>query len=117
METRTSVEEAKRSKRGDEKIALSDVPAHVKAAALAAVPGLVLTDAETEFEDGVMIYSLTGNVAGKRHEVEIKADGTVGEIEADDDSTEASDHDDADDDGDDDADDDEDEDEGQDKDD
>jgi len=76
--THASVADANR----DEAIALADVPAHVKQAALNAVPGLVLTEAEREIEKGVTIYSLTGTVNGQRHEVEVTADGQVKEIES-----------------------------------
>jgi hypothetical protein len=100
--THASVADANR----DEAIALADVPAHVKQAALDAVPGLVLTEAEREIEKGVTIYSLTGTVNGQRHEVEVTADGQVKEIES-----QADDDDDDDDEGmDDDQDEDEDED-------
>jgi len=94
VESHTSVGDAEQPHRGDEKIALADVPEHVKQAALNAVPGLVLTEAEQEIENGVTIFSLAGTVAGKRHEVEVSADGKVGEIEADDDSAERGDQDD-----------------------
>ena len=65
-------------------IPLSEVPEHVKAAALAAVPGIILEEAERETEDGRVVYGLEGEVDGREYEVEVSADGTVLEIEADD---------------------------------
>ena len=70
---------------GEVRVALSDVPDSVKQAALAAVPGLVLTGAERETEDGQVVYSLEGTVNGAPYEVEVSAAGTVLEIESEDD--------------------------------
>ncbi|HET6202919.1 MAG TPA: PepSY domain-containing protein [Planctomycetota bacterium] len=69
----------------DQEIALADVPANVKEAAIGAVPGLVLTEAEIEVEDGVTVYSLEGTADGKEYEVEVASDGRVLEVEAEDD--------------------------------
>lgn len=69
----------------EEVVPVDAVPAHVKAAALAAVPGLVVTRAEREVEKGVVIYDLEGAAAGVAYEVEVTADGKVTEIEKDDD--------------------------------
>ena len=99
VESRASIGAARRSG-GDTAVALADVPAHVKEAALKAVPGLVLTKAETEVENGVTIYDLTGTAGGKEHEVEVTANGTVQEIESgDDDCGDGHEHGDDDDDG------------------
>ena len=88
---------------GDENVALAQVPDSIKQAAQAAVSGFVLTSAETETEDGTMIYSLEGTADGEAVEVEVRvSDGKVLEIERGDDEE----------DGDDDDDDDDDEDEG-----
>ncbi len=65
----------------DQDIALDAIPASVRAAALARLPGLVITAAETETEDGVLVYSLEGTVDGERHEIEVSAAGTVLEVE------------------------------------
>jgi uncharacterized membrane protein YkoI len=70
---------------GDVNLALSDVPDSVKQAALAAVPGLVLTFAERETEDGGVVYSLAGTANGKSYEVEVNEAGQVVEIEEGDD--------------------------------
>ncbi|MBM3976870.1 MAG: hypothetical protein FJ299_07765 [Planctomycetes bacterium] len=68
----------------DERIALDQVPQAVIDAALAAVPGLVLSGAEKELEAGQVVYSLEGKVGGATYEVEVGADGRVNEIDADD---------------------------------
>ncbi len=66
---------------GDEEIALDAIPAGVRAAALARLPGFVITGAERETEDGVLLYSLAGTVNGERHEIEVSATGAVLEVE------------------------------------
>jgi hypothetical protein len=78
---------------GDDEVdvALSDVPDAVKQAALAAVPGLVLTGAERETENGVIVYSLEGTANGKNYEVEVSAAGQVLETEQGDDDEEEGD--------------------------
>ena len=65
----------------EEAVALDKVPAAAKQAALAAVPGLVLQTAELETEHGVQHYCLSGTANGESVEVEVTADGKVGEIE------------------------------------
>ena len=65
----------------DVNVALADVPEALKQAALAAVPGLVLTGAEREVEDGATLYSLEGMAGGEAVEVEVRTDGKVLEIE------------------------------------
>ena len=82
---------------GEEKIPLDQVPANVKNAAQAALPGLVLEEAERETEDGTVLYSLQGLVDGQEYEVEVTAAGKVLEIEKEDDD-EDDDNDDEDDD-------------------
>jgi hypothetical protein len=70
---------------GDENeqaIALDQVPAEVKQAAQAAVPGFVLKSAETETEEGSLNYCLEGTAGGEAVEVEVRAsDNKVVEIE------------------------------------
>lgn len=74
---------------GDEhEIAMSEVPQAAKDAALAAVPGLVIAEAETETENGVRVYCLEGMARGKAYEVEVTADGAVLEIESESESDE-----------------------------
>ncbi len=68
----------------EQELALSDVPQAVKDAALAAVPGLQMTEAETELENGVRTYCIEGSADGKEYEIEISADGRVLEVETED---------------------------------
>lgn len=65
----------------DEDIALDLVPASVKQAAVAAVPGLVLQEAEKEIDGGITVYCLEGRVGSDEYEVEVSADGKVREID------------------------------------
>ena len=88
---------------GEEEISLDEVPPHVLQAALAAVPGLVIEEAELETEQGVTVYCLEGNAGGETAEVEVTPDGRVVEVEhGDDDEDEGDDDDDDDEAGDDD---------------
>ena len=77
----------------DEEIALSEVPEVVKAAALAAVPGIVLEEAEREVEDGVTVYCLEGAADGVEYEIEVSAEGKVLETEVDDEADDEGDDD------------------------
>jgi uncharacterized membrane protein YkoI len=81
---------------GEQEIPLSEVPDHVRQAAMNAVPGLVLEEAAVETEDGAMVYELEGEANGQEYEVEVNEDGQVLEIELDED--EGGDDDDGDDD-------------------
>lgn len=65
----------------EEAVALDQVPAALKDAAVAAVPGLVLESAEKETERGSTHYCLHGYAAGEFVEVEVGLDGAVLEIE------------------------------------
>jgi len=65
----------------EEEIPLADVPPVVMQAAQNAVPGITITEAELEKEDGEMIYELTGEADGQEYEIEIGADGSVLEVE------------------------------------
>lgn len=69
----------------EEEIPLSDVPDHVKDAAIKAVPGLVLEEAEREIEGDRLVYELEGEADGREYEVEVSAAGVVLEIELDED--------------------------------
>jgi hypothetical protein len=63
-------------------VALDQVPAAIRDAALAAVPGLVLSGAEKETEEGSLHYCLEGTAGGQRVEVEVRAsDAEVVEVE------------------------------------
>jgi uncharacterized membrane protein YkoI len=68
----------------EQEIDLASVPAAVKQAALAAVPGLKLTGAEKETEHGKLVYCLEGTADGEAVEVEVSASGDVLEIEHED---------------------------------
>jgi ABC-type Zn2+ transport system substrate-binding protein/surface adhesin len=63
-------------------IPVSSVPKAVMAAALKAVKGIRLTEAEVE---SVLVYELEGTASGKEYEIEITAEGEVIEVEAEDD--------------------------------
>lgn len=79
-------------------VPLDELPAIVRKAALAAVPGLVIEEAELEMEHGAPVYSIEGSAENERVEVEVAPDGTVLEVErgADDDEHEQGDDDDMD---------------------
>lgn len=69
---------------GDENeqaIAINQVPAAIKKAAEAAVPGFVLVSAETETEEGALHYCLEGTAGGEAVEIEVSTDAKVLEIE------------------------------------
>jgi uncharacterized membrane protein YkoI len=71
---------------GDEQeIALADLPAAIKNAALAAVPGIVLTEAEKEVENGRELYSVEGTLDGEEYCIEIATDGSLIGVEHEDD--------------------------------
>ena len=78
----------------DQEIPLVEVPVAVKDAALAAVPGMKLTGAETEMENGVRVFDLLGMADGKQYEVEVTDDAKVLEIELEDDDEDELDEDD-----------------------
>ena len=67
----------------EEDIDLADVPDRVMAAAIAAVDGIEITEAEVEDEDGQTVYELEGEANGIEYEIEVAADGTVLEVEED----------------------------------
>ena len=68
----------------EESVPLSEVPTPVLDAAKAAVKGIVLSEAEVEEEDGVLVYEIEGEVDGKEYEIEVTAEGKVLEIEEED---------------------------------
>jgi len=65
----------------EENVELSQLPEAVKKAALAAVPGLVIEEAEKETSDGKVMYCVHGTANGTFYEIEVYADGTVNDIE------------------------------------
>jgi len=62
-------------------IELDAVPANVIAAANRALPGIQLSEAEYEEEEGLMVYELEGMLGATRYEIEITPEGEVLEIE------------------------------------
>jgi uncharacterized membrane protein YkoI len=62
-------------------VELAAVPAGVIAAATKALPGINLTDAEYEEEDGLMVYELEGTLGEARYEIEVTPEGEVLEVE------------------------------------
>lgn len=62
-------------------IDLDAVPANVIQAATDALPGIELSAAEYEEEDGMMIYELEGMLGDTLYEIEITPEGEVLEIE------------------------------------
>ena len=69
----------------EETIALDALPPAVRAAALAAVPGLVITHAEKETEGSDVHYCIHGTAGGDAVEVEVSPDGQKVEVEHDED--------------------------------
>ena len=65
----------------ENEVPLSSVPEVVKEAAASAVEGIVLKEAECETEAGRVVYDLEGTADGKDYALEIAADGTVLEVE------------------------------------
>ena len=65
----------------EKKIPLSEVPEPALNAAQAAVPGITLSEAEIEVEDGKTTYDLEGDADGKEYKIEVTPDGKVLEAE------------------------------------
>ena len=61
----------------DKEIPLSKVPAKVRNAAIEAVPGLQLIEAEAHRTSKGTVYELEGIADGKKYELNIAADGKV----------------------------------------
>ena len=62
-------------------VAVADLPAPVTDAIRRMYPAGVIEEAEVEMEGGREVYSVEVKEAGKEHEVEVTADGTVLEID------------------------------------
>ncbi len=75
-------------------VPLSEVPDNVIDAALAAVPGIELEEAEVETENGIVIYDIEGELDGVEYEIEVTEAGEVLEIETDDEDDDDDDDDD-----------------------
>ncbi len=68
----------------EEDIDVSKVPEKIMAAALKAVPGIEIDEAEVEKTRRGLVYELEGEVDGKEFELHITADGIVLDIEGED---------------------------------
>lgn len=64
-------------------IPMQEVPDLVLAAALDAMPGIKLSEAEYEMESGQKVYELEGKLDGVEYEIEVSSSGEVLEIEED----------------------------------
>ena len=76
-----SVESGCKKKKGKEKeVPISEVPKEAMQAAQQAAPGVALTEAEVEKENGQMVYTLEGKANGKEYKIEVTAEGKVLEV-------------------------------------
>lgn len=57
------------------------LPPCVKSAVVAKFPGISITGASSEKEDGKLVYEINGNVNGKKIEIETDSTGKILEIE------------------------------------
>ena len=65
-------------------LSIEDLPASVRKTAEAAVPGIVLSGAALEDEDGATIYEIHGTADGIAWCIEVSTDGKLIEVEEDD---------------------------------
>ena len=77
----------------EELVPADEIPAAVKKAAQAAVPGLSIKEAEKEHGKAGTVYCVHGTANGVFHECEVTPDGKVLEIEKDDDEDDEDDDD------------------------
>ena len=69
----------------DDEIPLTEIPANIITIVQNTLPGISLTEAEKEIDDGTIIYELEGTlINGKKYEIEITESGTIIKIELDD---------------------------------
>ena len=64
-----------------EKIEADKLPQKVKDALKARFPGHMITQATKELENGEVIYDIEMTIAGKKHEMDCKEDGTIVDIQ------------------------------------
>ena len=69
----------------DEPVALTDVPAAVRATAEKALAGVVLKEAERKIEGKTLLYEIKGEAAGQDFEIVVREDGTLVKVTPDDD--------------------------------
>lgn len=65
-------------------VSIEDLPASVRKTAEAAVPGIVLSGAALDDEDGATIYEIHGTADGIAWCIEVSTDGKLIEVEEDD---------------------------------
>lgn len=65
----------------EKKISKHDVPQKVMQSVNARLPGVELTGAEKEMENGNVVYDLELKHQGRKYEMDVKEDGTIMEIE------------------------------------
>jgi hypothetical protein len=65
----------------DKKISLDKVPKEVMDSVKARFPGADISSVEKETEDGEVVYDFELKHDGRKYEMDIKADGTITEIE------------------------------------
>lgn len=64
----------------EQDVALNQVPPAVMKAALDAVPGLVVSEAEMEVEGNLTTYTLEGTANGTEYKIEVTAEGKLLEV-------------------------------------
>src|SRR5438876_2461275 len=64
-----------------EKIDADKLPQKVKDSLKARFPGAMVTQATKEMENGAVVYDIEMTVAGKKHEMDCKEDGTIVDIQ------------------------------------
>src|ERR1051326_1502219 len=64
-----------------EKVEADKLPQKVKDALKARFPGHTITQATKENENGTTVYGVEMTVAGKKHEMDCKEDGTIVDIQ------------------------------------
>jgi hypothetical protein len=65
----------------EKKIPIDRIPEPVMKAVKARLPGAEIRSAEKEVEDAVTVYDLELTCKGRKYEMDVKADGTITEIE------------------------------------
>lgn len=69
----------------DDEIPLTEIPANIITIVQNTLPGISLTEAEKEIDDGTIIYEIEGTlINGEKYEIEITESGTIIKIELDD---------------------------------
>src|SRR5262245_7918469 len=79
----TDTQAGDKGKKGDKgaKVALDQVPKKVMDAVKARFPGAEITSVGKETIDGKVVYDIEMKVKGRKHEMDIREDGTVLEVE------------------------------------